>query len=451
MILILAALGCSRAPEKSATEHASGPDVAAVTAVLSNIPNDLKPPPDTAYHSDTPGSHDQAATYQPFFSESGKSVAYLAQKGNKYVVVKNNSQSKEYDAVGPIVISTDGQRIAYPVMVGTKWQMVIDGKEGNQYDFIAAPIFSPDGRHVLYQAQEGKKWFLVIGTTQNEGTMASYTTPVFSSDSSKIAYIEAAANNSDMKLVVSNLTFTEQSVIKSISDQLFTTDKGKTRIAVTQIINKKIRVVDFTFAKPDVAHEGAFYDVVEKLAVGDDGESVTYCALKDGKRLAVLNGKEESIPKGLLLEMPVIRPDKKGVGALLVAQKQFFFHQSFFNSTEKSALYDEAAHLTYSKDGRFYAYAARKGKNWFVVVNGKEGPAFDKVVVPLFSPDGKFLVYRARKDGKRFAVVADTNGKTIRQHPAYEQVLDLQFTADGKSVAYGVKDGKQLIWKVEKL
>jgi len=48
-------------------------------------------------------------------------------------------------------------------------------------------------------------------------------------------------------------------------------------------------------------------------------------------------------------------------------------------------------------------------------------------------------------------VVADASGKTIRQHPAYEQVLQPVFTADGKSVAYGVKDGQKLIWMVEKL
>ena len=114
-------------------------------------------------------------------------------------------------------------------------------------------------------------------------------------------------------------------------------------------------------------------------------------------------------------------------------------------------MYDEAVNLVYSKDARFYAYAARKGRNWFVVVNGKEGPAFDRVVTPLFSPDSKYLVYRARKNGKRFVVIADISGKTIQLHPAYEQVHQTVFTPDGKPVAYGVKDGRRLIWKVEKL
>jgi hypothetical protein len=34
-------------------------------------------------------------------------------------------------------------------------------------------------------------------------------------------------------------------------------------------------------------------------------------------------------------------------------------------------------------------------------------------------------------------------------HAAYEQVFPVQFTADGKSIGYGVKDGQQLAWKVQ--
>jgi len=60
-------------------------------------------------------------------------------------------------------------------------------------------------------------------------------------------------------------------------------------------------------------------------------------------------------------------------------------------------------------------------------------------------------VYRARQDNKRFVVVADTNGTILKRHQGYDQVFETVFTADGKSVAYGVKDGNQIVWKVEKL
>ncbi|HEX9114307.1 MAG TPA: hypothetical protein VF888_08175, partial [Nitrospirota bacterium] len=245
--------------------------------------------------------------------------------------------------------------------------------------------------------------------------------------------------------------FVKQTVKKSIGDLLFTTNRNKTRIAATEVAGDKLRVIDFSFVRPGVVHQGSLYDVIEKLTFGDDGVSLCYCALKGTTRLVVLDEREELLPMGLLPELPVVRPDKKGAGLLLASEGKVFLHQAFVNGTEKAKKYDEAAGLAYSKDSRNYAYTAREGGNWFIVVNGKEGPAFDKVVTPVFSPDGKSLVYRARKDDKRFVVTADENGRTIKRHPAYEQVFQPVFTGVGKEIAYGVKDGNKLVWKREGL
>ncbi len=451
LLLCLSVASCTRGEENPTAARQAGGDSGATTAILATIASDDKPPQAVPGHAEAPGAESQPASYQVMFSESGRGVAYLVEKGGKVSVVHSRIRGKEYAAVGTVVLSSDGLHIAYAALVDGKWRMVVDGKEGRGFDTLLTPLFSPDGRHVAYQAKEGDKWYLVVDDRPNAGTTASYTTPEFSADSSSIAYVEAADSTSKMRLIVSDLTFGKQVVRPSIGDLLFTTNRDKTRIAAEQIVNGKHRIIDFSFARPDVVHEGPLYDVIERLTIGDDGASVAYCALKGGKRLLVLNDKEEPLPKGLLPELPVIRPDKKGVGLLLGFEGKISLHQAFYRSAEKGTKYDEAASLTYSKDGRFYAYAARNGQNWFVVANAKEGPAFDKVVTPLFSPDGKFLVYRARKEGKRFVVVADTNGTTIRQHPAYEQVFDVHFTADGSSVAYGVKDGNQLVWKVEKL
>ena len=450
--LIPAIYGCSRQQEKPVT--ASPPavnEVATATTVLATIADDEKPPRAFPGHAAAPAPQNQPDSFEVVFSGSVRGVAYTVEKNNKFSVVHNNIRGKEYASVGKVVLSSDGRRIAYGALADGKWRMVVDGKEGRRYDVLLSPIFSPDGQHVAYQAKEGEKWYLVVDNMPNAGTTASYTTPEFSSDSNLIAYVESAVSSSGMRLIVSDLTFGKQHVKQSIGDLLFTTNRDKTRIAAAQVVDNKLRIIDFSFAKPDVVHEGPRYDVIEKLTFGDDGVSVSYCALKGRTRLLVLDNKEELLPKGLLPQLPVVRPDKKGVGVLLTSQNRFFLHQAFVNSTKKGKWYDEAADLAYSKDARLSVYAARKGHNWFVVVNGKEGPAFERVVTPVFSPDDKRLVYRARKDGKRFVVVADTGGKTIKQHPAYEQVFQTVFTADGKSIAYGVKDGKKLIWKVEKI
>jgi hypothetical protein len=209
-------------------------------------------------------------------------------------------------------------------------------------------------------------------------------------------------------------------------------------------------VIQFSFDRPDDAAEGPLYDTIKNLAFGPDGSTLSYVGVRAVKRYLVLNGKEEALPEGELPFLPVVRPDLKGAGIIMTNAGWYFLHQAFYRDNSAGKQYEEAAELVYGKDNR-YAYAAREGNTWVVVVNGKDGPAFDRVVMPVFSPDGRFLVYRARKDGKRFVVVADADGKMIRQHPAYEQVFQPVFTTDGKSVAYGVKDGNKLIWKVEKL
>lgn len=450
IIFFLSAVpGCSSEKENSKSSRQSSRDGAFDAILLATIADGDMPYKVIPGHGADPASKDQPASYGVVFSESGTGVAYVANKGGRAQVVHNQSRGKEYSAVGSITLTPDGRRIAYGALADGKWRMVVDGKEGRPYDMMLSPVFSPDGQHVAYQAKEGEKWYIVVDNTPNEGTIASYTAPEFSSDSTLIAYVEAAASNDKMRLIVSDLTFGKQSVKWSIGDLLFTTNRGKTRIAAAQVVGNKLRIIDFDFATPDVVHEGRLYDVIEQLKLSDDGVSMVYCALKGRKRLIVLDNREEPFPDGRLPELPVIRHDKKGVGVLLVSQNRISLHQSFINSKEKGKSYDEAAGLTYSKDGS-YAYAARNGNNWLIVVNGTEGPAFDRVVGPLFSPDGKRIAYRAKKDGKRFVVVADKSGKTIRQYPSYEQVFDVKFTVDGK-IAYGVKDGKRLAWKVESL
>ena len=448
LVLLLSVASCTKAQDNPKATRLGSGNVATKTALLATIADDDIPPPPPVSHSEKPDPQLQQASFQVIFSESGRGVAYLVQKGVKLSVVHNQNRGKEYSAVGTVVISADGQRIAYAALANSKWCMVVDGKEGKGYETLLTPVFSPDGRHMAYLAKEGDKWYLVVDNVPNAGTLASYTTPEFSSDSSKIVYIETAASSAEMKLIISDLMFQTQHIKKSIGDLLFILNKEKTHIVATQVVGKKLRVIDFSIDKPDLVREGTLYDLIERLTINDVGDTVAYCALRDGKRLIVMNDKEEALPKGLLPELPIVRPDKKGLGLLLGSEKIIGLYQAIYSPPGQVNKYDEAAGLLYSEDSRLTTYAARKGDIWFIVVNGKEGPAFDKVVAPQISPDGKHVAYRARKDGKRFVVISDTFAKTVGTHPVYEQIFDVKFTGDGNSVAYGVKDGRQLIWKV---
>ncbi len=453
LVLFISVAGCTGRQEKAKIAPQSAKESGAGTTVVATIPDDLKPPPALPGHEPDPTLPGKSDSFQVAFSDSGSSVAYLAGKDNRFFVVHNQERGKEYPEIATIVLSPDGSRLAYgahPDGNDRKWCMVVDGKEGKRYDTVLTPIFSPDGKHLLYQAKDADKWYIIVDGAPNQGTPASYSPPLFSSDSSSIAYVESAASIGDTRLIVTDLLFHKQRGRISIGDEVLVINKNRTRIAAVEAVKNKFRVIDLMFDKPDLFREGPLYDVIEQLTLSDDGRSISYCALKGGSRLIKLDDREELLPAGRAPELPVIRPDKKGVGILLAENNRISLHHCFINGREKGKIYDEASTLTYGNDGS-YAYAARTGKNWFVVVNGNEGPAFDKVVEPLFSPDGKHVAYRARKDGKRFVVLADTLAKTVAAHPPYEQVSRVKFTADGKSIAYGVKDGNRLAWKVAPL
>lgn len=387
---------------------------------------------------------------QLMFSVSGRGVVYLVRKNNGNIsVVHNGKAGKEYPiTIGQVVISADGEHVAYGAMVDGKWRMVVDGREGRAFDSVIAPVFSPDGKHIIYLAKEDGKWHVVVDNKPSAGTKKSYAQTVVNAESNVIAYVED--QDKAARLVVSDMRFSKMHS-KASTGTMLVTNKAGTRLAATQSVDNKKRVIDFSFADPDDVHEGRFYDVISDLTFGNDGVSLAYVAKVGDRRLLVLNDRQEPLPDGDITELPVVPPDNKVVGVLIAAKTGSFLHLSFADGAFKRELYDETANLTCSRDSRYFAYAARKGEKWFVVVNGKEGPLFDRVVTPAFSPDGTRLVYRARQNRKRFVVVADATGKTIKKHQAYEQVFQPVFTSDGQSVVYGVKEGKKLISKVEAL
>jgi Tol biopolymer transport system component len=69
-----------------------------------------------------------------------------------------------------------------------------------------------------------------------------------------------------------------------------------------------------------------------------------------------------------------------------------------------------AGEIAFSPDGRRHAFAARKGGSWFIVLDGKESDAWDKVLGPRFSPDGRSMAFIGTRGKKHFLVL---DGKAI--------------------------------------
>ncbi len=94
--------------------------------------------------------------------------------------------------------------------------------------------------------------------------------------------------------------------------------------------------------------------------------------------------------------------------------------------------------LMISPDATRFAYVASRGPNTaMMVLNGKEGPTFERIAIGAFAPVGHRLAYAGQKDKKTYIVVDGTISRP------YQYALELQFSPDGQHVGYAGQDESQ--------
>src|SRR5208282_3054163 len=110
------------------------------------------------------------------------------------------------------------------------------------------------------------------------------------------------------------------------------------------------------------------------------------------------------------------------------------------------AKYDEIAKssLVYSPDSSDFAYWARKGNKWLVVVDGREQNAvydLPGIGTPIFSPDSKRLAYIGVKDNRVYTIV---DGQQSAAYGSID-VGTLIFSPDSKHIVYLAKKNDQYV------
>ncbi|MDD2900120.1 MAG: hypothetical protein PHI31_15590 [Desulfuromonadaceae bacterium] len=453
LVVFFMLFGCSKEQRNAPEVKSTKDDSILSSRLLATIADNEKP--DTSSKHETSESGEKPPEDMVIeIDKYGKGVAYIAKIGDRTCVVYNGKAGKLYDEIEAftLILSPNGHHVAYGAKIGDRNYVVVDGVEKGPFADRGRISFSPDSKHVGYDAKIGNKWYMYVDNTKNEGALQYFDRPIFNKDSNKITYLEVTEISGVYRLVVSDLQF-RNNIPLTIADTAYAVNAGKTAIAAVEKNHGKWNVISFDFMHPEKIKSGESYDDIKQLTYSGDGKSLAYIAVKDGRSYIVLDDKKELLPDGEYPWPFVILPDSKGVGIFIVHDKgpQAYLHTAFLPDRGKNKTYKEGAHLTYSGDGKHYAYVAIQNEKFTIVVDGKEGPFFERVVTPQFSPDGKFLVYRARQNNKRFVVIADLNGKIIKQLPSYERVFDTAFSEDGSSVVYGVKDGNQIMLKVDKL
>jgi len=450
-VLMLTAGACSR---ETTTATAPNVPILAATTELATFSAEEVPYKcaDGAASHATGKKQEGAVDFAVTVNAAGRGYAYVAKAGEGVYVVHNGKRGAPYQDVDhtTLRVSPDGQRVVYGAKKAADWVLVVDGKEFGPFVSIGPPVFSPDSRSLVCEVQQGDRWRLYLNGKLSELVPSYYDKPYFNATSQRVMYVENTSQDQLKRMVIADL---ELKPLYSLfcAAQPLAVSEDKTRIAAVSNRGSKFVVVDLSFARPSNLREGTPYDGIKSVALSPDGKSLAYIAFRMANPLAVLNGREEPIPRSDQMPWPPVIKPGKGVGIQIFDKDTAYLHEAFVPGAQPNRRYTEVAELVYSADGAKYAHIAIANNKFLTVVNGVDGPLYDRVIGPRFSPDGRYVAYRARQDGKRFMVVTDAAGKVLSTHRAYDQVFDPVFTADGKSVAYGVVDGRKIIWKVEPL
>ena len=390
-------------------------------------------------------------------SKNGKGYAYIEPVGDLFRVVANGRSGKLYKQVGDITINPDGSKVAYSASENDDFRKVVENNlEGPTFMDIGMPEFTPDGKHLVYTITQKEETYVVVDhKVHYQYPMAQG--PLVTSDSRQIVFSTKPAQDGTQQFIISDLTLQNRQVFNSCGET-FAASEDTSQIAVVcregdermvKIIDSKSRSVISTGKK----HVGG---KIARLAFAPDKGSVAYTFLvDDNNRYLVYNGKEVKLPVGdEFMSYPIVFAKGEGVGIIAGMAVRFGFLNAFADKIKYEKSYGYISDFIASRDGRHHAYLAIQvgGEDLQrLVVDGNEGPKFDRIVSPQFSPDGRLVAYRARQDGTRFLVISDLMGNVVSKHKNYDMVFQPVFSADGKSIGYGVLEGNELWWRVEKL
>lgn len=168
-----------------------------------------------------------------FFASNGKDTAYKIKKGDKWSVLFNNVESKEYDYVSGAVFSADGSQFAFSAEnAGQSFVVVNNTQEINAYQKAGYIVFNSNGTKIAFVAAKNSNSYVIItagvgsenSTTESQsynqiGTVTdingNLVSIIFSPDGQQMAYV-VQNNDGSVSLVVNGTTTTTYDSITNL-------------------------------------------------------------------------------------------------------------------------------------------------------------------------------------------------------------------------------------------
>jgi hypothetical protein len=349
----------------------------------------------------------------PAVSNSGR-IAWIATHGTRRVIL-DGSPFTNWEAAGALAFSTDGDHFAFVGRAGPKWRVVVDGVSGPGFDQVgsgtlgAGPqtvVFSRDGTRFAYCARRGDRWHVVVDGEVGPAHDGLYGLPIFSPD-------------------------------------------GKHLVFQAVVGDKACVVVD---GSAEDLHAN-----IGRPVFSPDGTRLMYMVKDEGASM-IVDGERGPEFDDLWFQADTAEigygfsPDSRHFGYLACEGKRFLHRGKWFEVVdgEKGPQFDDvgpwfgadkagramAAEPRFSPDGTQFAFPARVGKQWSMVVNGVPGEGFQLVGYARFSATGR-LAYFAKLDKKRFVYVLDgTPGPVITDTYMFDD-QPFVFSPDGAHLVYG--------------
>ncbi len=398
-------------------------------------------------------------------SPDGRRTAYFS--GQSIVVDGVESKLNHRPIPNSLVFSPDSKRLAYAALKDDKYIVVADGVEGKQYEGGAVyrtppvPRFSPDSQHLVYAAiawEDLYKPFIVIDGVDGDAISSDF---VYTPDGKHLAYAVTVSNTikatvKDGNVVVTGERAGVRVMVDGIGgkrydriqpDSLVLSPDGN-RIAYVVETDKKFVVVD--------GIEGEQYFAVKYLVFSPDGKRFAYWGQNvefsmvggavDQKNFVVVDGVARPTPYSLsCIQSLFFTPDSQHVA--------FFTPSSLVVDGTETKIDTPASISSFppvlSPDGKRLANVTfRKDESsgklmGFVVVDGKPGKEYDggagyfALTSAVFSSDSQHVAYPVHENqGKRaFVVVDGIEGRV------YDSVSKLGFDSPDRLRYNAVKGG----------
>jgi hypothetical protein len=174
--------------------------------------------------------------------------------------------------------------------------------------------------------------------------------------------------------------------------------------------------------------------LIEHIAISDDCQNMVMLQQMDPAGFAGLYLNAEMLGTGVIRAIAISPNGKRLAWSRLDRDGTSYLYDGPKSQTGYDSAGDSTGQVRFSPNSEHLAYVARKGQDWFVVLDQKEGPRADAPPEELiFGADSQRLGYVLNRDNMKYAVLDQTLGK------AFPDIRGLAFSGDGKHVAYAAR------------